>query len=157
MFQWIGTWETHCNKRILSLEICPLLMLCYDSGEGEDFKGVEKNRDAPVATETTICNSVVVYVTLNPKKRSKTPYHSEFEDFFCQILLKQEPQWFNVGGNKYQSLEGDPVCAIYIKSRICSWGEQCYLMRERFYGVRLILNPLDGGINVCIFNMLTGH
>lgn len=33
-------------------------MLCYDSREGEDFKGVEKNTDAPVATETTICNSV---------------------------------------------------------------------------------------------------
>lgn len=49
------------------------------------------------------------------------------------------------------------MCAIYIKSRICSWGEQCYLMRERFYGVRLILNPLDGGINVCNFNMLIGH
>lgn len=44
-------------------------MLCYDSREGEDFKGVEKNTDAPVATETTICNSVVAYVTLNPKKK----------------------------------------------------------------------------------------
>lgn len=49
------------------------------------------------------------------------------------------------------------MCAIYIKLRICSWGEQCYLKRERFYGVRLILNPLDGGINVCNFNMLIGH
>lgn len=44
-------------------------MHCYDPREGEEFKGVEKNTEAPVDTETTICNSVVVYVTLNPKKK----------------------------------------------------------------------------------------
>lgn len=38
-------------------------MHCYDPREGEEFKGVEKNTEAPVDTETTICNSVVVYVT----------------------------------------------------------------------------------------------
>lgn len=44
-------------------------MLCYDPREGEEFKGLEKNTEAPVDTETTICNSVVAYVTLNPKKK----------------------------------------------------------------------------------------
>lgn len=44
-------------------------MHCYDPREGEEFKGVEKKTEAPVDTETTICNSVVAYVTLNPKKK----------------------------------------------------------------------------------------
>lgn len=158
MFQWIGIWEIYCNKRIFFLlRDLLLFMFCYDFREGEDFKGVEKNTDVFVVIEIIICNFVVVYVILNLKKRFKTFYYSEFEDFFCQILLKQEFQWFNVGGNKYQFLEGDFVCVIYIKLRICFWGEQCYLMWERFYGVCLILNLLDGGINVCNFNMFIGY
>lgn len=64
-------------------------MLCYDPREGEEFKGVEKNTEAPVDTETTICNSVVAYVTLNPKKKDpKRLIIRSLKIFFCQILLK---------------------------------------------------------------------
>lgn len=58
-------------------------MFCYDFREGEDFKGVEKNIDVFVVIEIIICNFVVAYVILNLRKRFKTFYYSEFEDFFC--------------------------------------------------------------------------
>lgn len=42
------------------------------------------------------------------------------------------------------------VCAIYIESRICSWGRSVlYLLQDRFCGACLILSPLDGDIIVC--------
>lgn len=46
-------------------------MFCYDFGEGEDFKGVEKNTEVFVDIEIIICNFVVVYVILNKKKDLK--------------------------------------------------------------------------------------
>lgn len=97
-------------------------MLCYDSGEGEDFKGVEKNTEAPVATETTICNSVVAYVTSNPQKDPKRLIIRSLKIFFVRFCWSRNPSglmWEEINISLWREI----LCVPYILNQGYALGE----------------------------------
>lgn len=96
-------------------------MHCYDPREGEEFKGVEKNTDAPVATETTICNSVVCDFESKKKIQNALSF-GVWSFFFVRFCWSRNPSglmWEEINISLWREI----LCVPYILNQGYALGE----------------------------------